>query len=76
VTVELSSEQEQIIREQIASGLFGSIEEVLDSALTRLAISNRSLRSAWARSRLTGDPLDAYWPLASGLTRATSSFKN
>ena len=36
MTVELSSEQEQIIREQIASGLFRSVEDVLASALARL----------------------------------------
>ena len=36
MTVELSSEQEQIIHQQIASGMFHSVEEVLDSALAKL----------------------------------------
>jgi len=37
MTVELSPEQEQIIRAQIASGLFRSADEVLSSALAKLA---------------------------------------
>jgi Arc/MetJ-type ribon-helix-helix transcriptional regulator len=36
VTIELKPEQEQIIRQQLASGLYGSVEEVLDRALASL----------------------------------------
>jgi putative addiction module CopG family antidote len=36
VTVELKPEQEQIIQQQLASGRYGSVEEVLDTALTSL----------------------------------------
>jgi Arc/MetJ-type ribon-helix-helix transcriptional regulator len=36
VTIELKPEQEQIIRQQLASGLYGSVEEVLDTALASL----------------------------------------
>jgi Arc/MetJ-type ribon-helix-helix transcriptional regulator len=36
VTIDLKPEQEQIIRQQLASGLYGSVEEVLDTALASL----------------------------------------
>ena len=36
MTIELKPEQEQIIRQQLASGLYGSVEEVLDTALASL----------------------------------------
>lgn len=36
MTIELKPEQEQIIRRQLASGLYGSVEEVLDIALASL----------------------------------------
>ena len=36
MTIELKPEQEQIIQQQLATGLFGSVEEVLDTALASL----------------------------------------
>jgi len=36
VTIDLKPEQEQIIREQLATGRYGSVEEVLDTALASL----------------------------------------
>jgi len=36
VTIELKPEQEQIIRQQLARGLYRSVEEVLDTALASL----------------------------------------
>jgi putative addiction module CopG family antidote len=36
MTVELKPEQEQIIQQQLASGLYGSVDEVLTAALGRL----------------------------------------
>jgi putative addiction module CopG family antidote len=41
VTVELKPAQEQIIREQLASGRYGSVEEVLDTALASLTMEQR-----------------------------------
>jgi putative addiction module CopG family antidote len=49
MTVELKPEWEQIIREQIASGRFHSVDEVLASALSSLPHKRRSNRSAVAR---------------------------
>ena len=37
MTLELNSEQEQIIREHLASGQFASIDEVLSTALAGLS---------------------------------------
>jgi Arc/MetJ-type ribon-helix-helix transcriptional regulator len=36
MTIELKPEQEQIIQEHLASGLYRSVEEVLDTALANL----------------------------------------
>ena len=36
MTIELKPEQEQIIRQQLARGLYRSVEEVLDTALASL----------------------------------------
>ena len=41
MTIELKPEQEQIIRQQLASGLYGSVEEVLDTALASLPRDQR-----------------------------------
>jgi putative addiction module CopG family antidote len=41
VTIELKPEQEQIIQRQLASGLYGSVEEVLDIALASLPQDRR-----------------------------------
>jgi Arc/MetJ-type ribon-helix-helix transcriptional regulator len=41
VTIELKPEQEQIIQHQLDSGLYGSVEEVLDSALASLPQDSR-----------------------------------
>jgi putative addiction module CopG family antidote len=41
VTIELKPEQEQIIQQQLASGLYGSVEEVLDTALAGLPHDRR-----------------------------------
>ncbi|HEV1283743.1 MAG TPA: hypothetical protein VNU44_00465 [Bryobacteraceae bacterium] len=41
MTVELKPEQEQIIRQQLASGRYGSVEEVLDTALASLPRERR-----------------------------------
>ena len=50
VTIELKPEQEQIIQQQLASGLYGSVEEVLTAALGRLPHNElRSNRTAVER---------------------------
>jgi len=49
MTVELKPELERMIREQIASGQFNSVNEVLASALSRLPHKSRSNRTAIAR---------------------------
>jgi Arc/MetJ-type ribon-helix-helix transcriptional regulator len=49
VTIELKPEQERIIQEQLASGNFRSVDEVLATALARLPHDRRSNRSAGAR---------------------------
>jgi putative addiction module CopG family antidote len=36
VTIDLKPEQERIIRQQLASGLYNSVDEVLDNALASL----------------------------------------
>ena len=41
MTIELKPEQEQIIQQQLASGLYGSVEEVLDTALASLQHDRR-----------------------------------
>jgi putative addiction module CopG family antidote len=41
VTIDLKPEQEQIIRQQLASGVYGSVEEVLDTALASLPQDRR-----------------------------------
>lgn len=41
MTIELKPEQERIIREQLASGQFQSVDEVLDSALASLPYDPR-----------------------------------
>lgn len=41
MTIELNPEQEKIIRRQLASGLYGSLEEVLDTALAGLPQDRR-----------------------------------
>lgn len=41
MTIELKPEQEQIIQRQLATGLYGSVEEVLDTALAGLAHGRR-----------------------------------
>ena len=42
MTVELNSEQERLIRAQLASGQFKTVDEVLTTALARLLPHNRS----------------------------------
>jgi Arc/MetJ-type ribon-helix-helix transcriptional regulator len=49
MTVDLKPEQERIIREQLATGQFRSVDEVLTTALSRLPHKLRSNRSAVAR---------------------------
>ena len=50
MTIELKPEQEQIIQQQLASGLYGSVEEVLTAALGRLPHNElRSNRTAVER---------------------------
>jgi len=49
MTVELKPELERIIQEQIASGQFNSVDEVLATALARLPHKRRSNRAAVAR---------------------------
>jgi len=49
MTVELKPELERMIREQIASGQFNSVDEVLASALSRLPHNRGSNRAAIAR---------------------------
>lgn len=44
MTIELKPEQELIIRQQLASGLYGSVEEVLDTALAGLQHDRRFSR--------------------------------
>ena len=44
MTIELKPEQELIIRQQLASGLYGSVEEVLDTALAGLRRDHRFSR--------------------------------
>jgi len=41
VTIELKPKQEQIIQQQLASGLYGSVDEVLDTALAGLPQDHR-----------------------------------
>ena len=41
MTIELKPVQEQIIQQQLASGLYGSVEEVLDTALVSLPHDRR-----------------------------------
>jgi hypothetical protein len=48
VTIELKPEQEQIIQQQLATGLYGSVEDVLDTALASLA---HDLRFDWEHRR-------------------------
>jgi Arc/MetJ-type ribon-helix-helix transcriptional regulator len=49
MTVELTPELERIIQEQLASGQFHSVDEVLATALSRLPSKRRSNRAAVAR---------------------------
>lgn len=49
MTLELKPEQERMIQEQIASGQFRSVDEVLTTALARLPQNRRSNRNAVAR---------------------------
>ncbi len=49
MTVELKPEQEQMIQEQLASGQFRSVDEVLTTALSRLPHKHRSNHNAVAR---------------------------
>jgi Arc/MetJ-type ribon-helix-helix transcriptional regulator len=49
MTVELKPELEEMIRQQLASGNFKSIDEVLISALSQLPHRQRSNRTAVAR---------------------------
>lgn len=49
MTVELKPELERIIQEQLASGQFSSVEEVLSTALSRLPQARRSNHDAVAR---------------------------
>jgi Arc/MetJ-type ribon-helix-helix transcriptional regulator len=46
MTIELKPEQERIIQEQIASGRFGSVEEVLKTALSKLHHGGRQPRDS------------------------------
>ena len=45
MTIELKPEQEQIIQQQLASGLYASVEEVLDTALANLPQDRRFNRA-------------------------------
>ncbi|MDQ2900335.1 MAG: hypothetical protein M3Y07_11125 [Acidobacteriota bacterium] len=49
MTVELKPEHEQIIRQQLASGHFTSVDEVLDRALASLPHDRRFDRETAAR---------------------------
>ena len=49
MTVDLKPEQERMIREQLASGQFRSVDEVLTTALARLPHKRRSNPAAVAR---------------------------
>lgn len=51
MTVELKPELEEMIRQQLASGKFKSIDEVLISALSQLPHRQRSNRTAVVRMR-------------------------
>ena len=43
MTIELNDDLERLVREQLVSGRFKSIDEVLSSALTELATRNNKL---------------------------------
>ena len=49
MTIELKPEQERMIQEQLASGQFKSVDEVLTTALSRLPHIHRSNRTAVQR---------------------------
>ena len=49
MTIELKPEQEQMIQEQLASGQFKSVDEVLTTALSRLPHKRHSNRTAVER---------------------------
>ena len=49
MTVELKPEQERMIQEQLATGQFNSVDEVLTTALSLLPYKHRSNRSAVER---------------------------
>jgi Arc/MetJ-type ribon-helix-helix transcriptional regulator len=49
MTVELRPEQERVIQEQLATGQFKSVDEVLTTALSRLPHKGRSNQMAVAR---------------------------
>ena len=49
MTIELKPKQEQIIQQQLASGLYGSVDEVLAAALDRLPHHQLPNRSAVER---------------------------
>ena len=49
MTVELKPDQERMVQEQIASGQFKSVDEVLTTALSRLPQKRRSNRKAVER---------------------------
>jgi Arc/MetJ-type ribon-helix-helix transcriptional regulator len=49
MTVELKPEQERMIQEQLASGRFRSVDEVLSTALSRLPRTRRSNSAAVPR---------------------------
>ena len=46
MTIELKPEQERIIQRQLASGVYSSVEEVLDTALASLPNDHRFDREA------------------------------
>jgi Arc/MetJ-type ribon-helix-helix transcriptional regulator len=46
VTIELKPEQERIIQEQLATGRFRSVDEVLDTALSKLHQEEREPRES------------------------------
>ena len=46
MTINLKPEQERIIQEQLATGLYRSVDEVLDTALSRLAAGRPSREDA------------------------------
>jgi Arc/MetJ-type ribon-helix-helix transcriptional regulator len=49
MTVELKPELEELVREQLASGQFKSVEEVISMALSRLPSGRRSNQNAVRR---------------------------